>query len=187
MKNILKIIFFQLLLFFIINTNTFSQIKFKSINAGLTIGSISSSSPSFTTLGGKLSTDFNLWFSNDVSFRFGFEHSRMLEYFFPEDRINKTYPFVNILSLTSFINQNIYKKIFLEESVGLILLRDKTFSDRSYWEYGTTFSLASGLDFRDSENYGAKLSLGINYGLTFNKTSVNYNLIAIQINYYFRL
>ncbi len=187
MKNKLKLISFQLLLLFILSTSSFPQIKFKSINAGLTIGSVSSNSPSFTSFGGMVSTDFNLWFTDEVAFRFGFEHSRKIEYFLPENRTNKIYPFINIISLTSLINQNIYKLVFLEEGVGLILLRDKTFSDRSYWEYGADFFLAFGLDFRDSDSYGTKLSLEYNYGLTLNETNVSYNLIALQINYYFRL
>lgn len=187
MENILKLISFQLLLMFVLNTSSFSQIEFKSINAGLTIGSINNNSPSLTSFGGKLSTDFNLWFTNEVTFRFAFEHSRMIEYFLPENRTNKTYPFINFYSLTTLLEQSLYKKIFLEESVGLILLRDKTFSDKSYWEYGASFSLSSGLDLRNSESYGAKLSLGFNYGLTLNKTNLSFNLITLQVNYYFKL
>lgn len=178
-------IFLTLIFIITITINTKSQIQLESINAGLSLGSITSNSPSFTSFGGKISTDFKLWFSEYVKFRFGFEHSRMIEYFLPNDGITRTYPFINNYFLSSVINQLVYKKVFLEESAGLILLNDRTFSDRNYWEYGISFSLASGIDFRDFESYGIKLSLGFNYGLTFNKTSLYYNLISLQMNYYF--
>ncbi|MCX7874697.1 MAG: hypothetical protein N2321_00875 [Melioribacteraceae bacterium] len=183
--KIKSLFFFIQLLLLILSKTSFAQIKFESINSGLSIGTISSNSPSFSTFGGKISSDFKLWFTDIVNFRIGFEHARSIEYFLFENRINKTYPLINYYFLSSFIKQNIYKKSFLEESVGIIILNDKTFSDRNYWEYGATFSITSGLDFRNSDKTGFSLSLGLNYGLTINATSVNFTLITFQINYFF--
>lgn len=172
-------------LIFFLSANIFAQITFKSVNAGLSIGAIYGNSPSITSFGGKISTDFNLWFSDEITFQAGFEHARRVEYFLPENRTNKDYPFVNYYFLKASIKQPFYKKLFLEEGIGLIVLNDRTYSDTNIWEYGGMFSLACGIDFRENIDSGFTLSAGINYGITINSTSAGFSLISFQTNYYF--
>lgn len=179
-----KIKIFQLIFLFFFVSISYSQIKFETINCGLSIGSLNGNFTPVTTFGGKISFDFKLWFSEVVNFRFGYEHARSIDYYLP-DKLIKNFPFINYYFLTTQLTQSLYKKIFIEEGIGFIILNDRTFSDRNFWLYGTKFSLFSGFDLRDANQTGIKISAGFSYGITFNKSNVNFSLITTQINYYF--
>lgn len=184
-QNKSKLKLFQLLLLFTISSNAFAQIHILSINTGISIGTINGNSLPFTVFGGKISSDFNLWFSKEVTFQIGFEHVRKIEYFLPENSVGKVYPFINYYQIKALINQKFYKQLFLEEGVGLILLNDRSFSDTNIWEYGGTFSLSAGIDFRNEIDSGFMLSIGVNYGITINSTAVSFSLITLQTKYFF--
>lgn len=184
-QNKSKIKLLQLVLLIAISTQAYAQVQIKSVNAGISIGSVNGNSLPFTAFGGKISSDFNLWFSDEVSFQFGFEHSRKIEYYLPENRTGKVYPFINYYFLKALLNQKYYKRLFLEEGVGLLLLNDRTFSDTNIWEYGGTFSISTGIDFRNELDSGFTVSAGINYGITINSTTVSFSLITFQAKYFF--
>ena len=87
-QNKSKIKLLQLVLLIAISTQAYAQVQIKSVNAGISIGSVNGNSLPFTAFGGKISSDFNLWFSDEVSFQFGFEHSRKIEYYLLADFIS---------------------------------------------------------------------------------------------------
>ncbi len=181
MKTTIKIF----LLLAIISSFSFSQVKFTSVGASFGTGSIHGNSPSVSALSGSLSTDFKLWFSEVVSFRLGYTHARMTEYFLPENRTNKYYPFLNYYTLKGVIYQPLYKKLFIEETAGILVLNDRTFGDTNIWEFGGTFSLLAGLDFRDLEMKGITVGLSTSYGVTINSTTAGYSIFSIKAQYYF--
>lgn len=97
MKNI-----FSLLLFII--PISISQAQFSNVNVGayLGIGEIKGNSPPQTSLAANIFIDFQTPLLDDVSFRFNYLHARKIEYFLPENRKGKYYPFVNAFSFKSF-------------------------------------------------------------------------------------
>ncbi len=173
------------LLLFLLSLNIFAQIKFTNIGASLGTGSIKGNSPSVSSLSGSISSDFKLWFSDAVSFRAGFSHARMSDYFLPENRTNKYYPFLNYYTLKGVIYQPLFKRLFIEEAVGILILNDRTFVDTNIWGFGGTFSLLAGLDFRDIDLYGFTIGVSTSYGVTINSTSAGYSIFAIEAMYYF--
>lgn len=166
---------------FFLSFNVFAQIKSFEPGFLFGIGEIRGNSSAVTSFGSTLFLDFKLWFSEDVSFRSGFTYARKVEYFIPENRQGRYYPFIKSLSLKSIVQQKIYKFFFLEEGVGLIYLNDRTFSDTNDWEPGIAFNITSGIDFSSYKKSGIKLGLGIDYGLGITKTNASYYLIYLQI------
>ena len=175
------------ILLLIIATATISsaQIKFSSVGASFGTGIIQGNSPSVSALSGSVSTDFKLWVSDVVSFRLGYAHARMTEYFLPESRTNKYYPFFNYYTLKGVIYQPLYKKLFIEEAAGILVLNDRTFGDTNVWEFGGTFSLLAGLDFRDLEMKGITVGLSTTYGVTLTSTNASYSFFSLNAQYYF--
>ncbi|MBI3125233.1 MAG: hypothetical protein HYZ10_12590 [Ignavibacteriales bacterium] len=168
-----------------ITSINFAQIKFTSVGASFGIGTIQGNSTSVSALSGSISTDFKLWFSDVVSFRLGYTHARMTEYFLPENRTNKYYPFFNFYTLKGVIYQPLYKKLFIEEAAGILVLNDRTFGDTNIWEFGGTFSLLAGLDFRDLEMKGITVGLSTGYGVTLTSTNASYSFFSLNAQYYF--
>lgn len=175
----------KFLLLLIFYSAASAQIKFVSIGGGLGLGSIQGNSTSVSSFGGSINTDFKLWFSNAVTFRFEYSHARDVNYFLPENRTGKFYPFMNIYNLRAGIQQPISSTLFLEESAGLLTLNDRTFPDINVWDFGGIFSLAGGINFRNIEKKGLTVTLCVDYGFTINKTAANFSIIKIQAQYYF--
>ncbi|MEW6195299.1 MAG: hypothetical protein AB1521_09100 [Bacteroidota bacterium] len=169
-------ILFALLLFTGINH---SQIKKVDPGASIGIGEIKSNSPSVTALGGTIFFDFTMWFSEDVWIRTGFSYMRKLEYFLPENREGRAYPFMKLFSLEGVIQQQFTNIIFVEESAGLIYLNDRTFGVNE-WMLGTQFSALCALDFTDSLRSGSRVGLGFKYGITFTNTNADYYSLFVQ-------
>lgn len=157
------------------------QINGAGISAG--IGQISGNSAPVTSLAGNLFFDFSLWFSNYVEFRTGILYARKIEYFLPENREGRYYPFIKSFSLKGVIQQKISGNFFMEEGAGIIYLNDRTFSDTNVWEPGVTFSVLGGIDFTDGFSSGVKLGLGLDYGITFTKTNASFSIINLQMQY----
>ncbi|MEJ5351757.1 MAG: hypothetical protein WHS65_09210 [Melioribacteraceae bacterium] len=153
-----------------------------NFNAGIYagIGEIKGNTSSIASVGGSLFFDFNLWFSDDVFFRTGFSYFRKIEYFIPEERMGRYYPFIKSFSLKGMIQQNIYQYFFMEEGFGIIYLNDRTLSDTNVWQPGISFSLTAGIDFWQINKSNFQLGLGLDYGMGFTKTNANYYIIYLQ-------
>jgi hypothetical protein len=170
-----------LFLICILSISNFGQIKSVSGGAKLGLGEIRGNSPSVSALGMGLYLDFVPWFSDELSFRTGFQYAQKLEYFLPENRMQRYYPFIKSFSFEGVLKVELNKLFFLEQGVGIIYLNDRTFSDVNEWEPGAVFHVLSGIDFSDEESDGIRLGLGLEYGITFTKTNASYYLIYLQI------
>jgi hypothetical protein len=178
-----KFLFIIILLLFSFSVK--AQISSASIGASIHAGSIQGNNLPVTSLGGTVFFDFFPWFENDVSFRFGYTYSQMINYFLPENRTDKYYPFVKVLSLKGFIRQDFTFPIYIEEGAGFIYLNDRTEVNTNQWELGAGFNAQVGYDFRKSGDQGFCLGLGLEYGVAFTKTTANYYLFYFQSQYYF--
>ena len=113
-----------------------------------------------------------------------------LSYIFAKDfdaiipNIRKPYfPFVQGFSFKGIATQYFEDQIFIEEGVGLLALNDRTFSNQDTWSYGIVLSLSAGWDLRDFNLSGFRVGAGIEYGLTFNNTLVQYSSLHFYFNY----
>jgi len=176
---------FTIVMLLLVTAFSKAQIHSPSLGTSIHFGNFSGNSPSISGLGGSVFFDFYPWFEDDVSFRASFTYSQMVEKFLPENGSGKYYPFIKIFSLKGFFNQYLSPSIYIEEGAGLIYLNDRTFSDVNIWEFGVGFSALVGYDFRKNNLNGFSLGLGIDYGVTFTKTTANYFLIFLQTQYYF--
>lgn len=174
-----------LFLLFLVTNISYAQIESASIGGSLHLGNIRGNSPSVSTVGGTIFFDFFPWFESDVSFRTSFTYSQMVEKFLPENRTGRYYPFTKIFSLKGFIRQDFPYPFFLEEGAGLVYLNDRTYSDVNIWEFGAGFSTLCGYDFRKDGVSGISIGLGIDYGITFTRTTANYFLVFMQTQFYF--
>jgi len=178
--------YFHAIIFVILISNfAHGQIQSPSAGGSLHLGNISGNSPSVTSLGASVFIDFFPWFENDVSFRVSYSYSQKVEYFLPENRTGRYYPFIKFLSLRGFIRQDFSYPFYLEEGAGLIYLNDRTFGDVNVWEIGTSFAAMIGYDFRKVNTNGFSIGLGIDYGITFTKTTASYSIFFLQSQYYF--
>ncbi|MFA3782399.1 hypothetical protein ABRY23_04970 [Melioribacteraceae bacterium 4301-Me] len=177
-----KIILLFLITLFAQNINK-AQLKNPVIGASLGGGEIRGNSNGLSAFSGEFFTGSSLWFSNDVQFRVGFIFSRKVEYFLPENRLGKYYPFIKVIYLKAVINQQLNDLLFVEEGAGILTINDRIFVDTNVWDYGAGFHVLLGLDFTSPESTGIKVSSGIDSGVTFNNTSANYFLFIVQLQY----
>src|SRR4030042_1633907 len=103
------------------------QIKSFSLGEYVGIGEIQGNSSSLTSFCGSIFLDVKPSFLQDFSFRLSFLYARKIEYFLPENRSNKYYPFMKAITLKVYTEQNIYGRIFAEEGIGPLVLNDRIF------------------------------------------------------------
>lgn len=181
LKRIFQLLFFILL----VNITLTAQLKPAGVGAALGIGEIKGNSPSVTSFGSTIFFDFLPWFSNDVTIRTGFTYARKIEYFLPENRQSRYYPSIRTFSLRGVLNFEFSSLLFVETSSGLMVINDRTFGDVNEWEPGVSFSVMGGLDFSNQNSEGFRISLGMDSGIAFTKTSASYYLINFQVQYLF--
>lgn len=167
------------MIFFCYDSN--AQINSISAGANIGLGEIKGNSPSVTSLGTSLYLDLVPWFSNNLTFRTGFLYSQKLEHFLPESRKMRYYPFVKSFFLKSVLRADLNQLLYLEQGAGIIYLNDRTFGDINEWEPGASFNILWGIDFSEFDRDGILLGIGLDYGITFIKTSASYYLIYLQI------
>lgn len=181
----MKLLFKSQLILFFLYAGLNAQIESVSFGGSVGFGTIHGNSPSVSSAGVNLFLDVVPWFSDgDVSLRAGFLYAQKIEKFLPENRTARYYPFIKQYSLKGFINQKISPFFYLEQGAGLIYLNDRTFGDVNIWEVGASFNVLAGLDWKDINNKGFALGLGLEYGITFTKTTAGYYLIYGQLQYY---
>ncbi|MEG8947750.1 hypothetical protein [Rosettibacter firmus] len=170
------------ILFYLLFTSisNFAQLSNMGVGINTGIGEIKGNSSSVTSFGVSVYFDFNLWFTENVSFRTGYSYFRKIEYFIPEERMGRYYPFIKLFYLKSILQQEIPEYFFVEEGIGIIYLNDRTLSDTNNWQYGIAFNLATGLDLAKMKKSNLKLSIGLDYGYGLNKTNASYYLFYLS-------
>jgi len=122
-------------------------------------------------------------FYKDLSIRLSFLYHTDFNSILP-NTTKRYYPFIKGFGLKGITSQSIKPNFFIEEGLGLIALNDRTISGTDEWDYGANFSLAAGFDLRDFGKKGFKVSLGTEYGLTFNNTLASYFSLHLQGQYF---
>ncbi len=167
-----------------ISIQLFAQNKNFNAGASVGLGSIQGNSPDVTAYGLSAFLGFTPFFTDYIDFRLGFIYAQKVEQILPENRVGRYYPFMKAFYLKGVLKQPISEKLFIEETIGLLLLNDRSFSDVNSWNYGGNFSLAIGLDLRKN-NKGFTIGPIIDYGLTINNTNASYIIFSLQSQYYF--
>ncbi|MFH1196691.1 MAG: hypothetical protein V1720_13395 [bacterium] len=185
MSNSIKyVLITSIIVFFIFISESTAQITAFSVGGSIGVGGLKGNSPSQTSLSGDLFLDFYPSFIDFISIRLKFNYSQKAEYFLPENRSNRYYPFVKSFSANVFVEQYIDSKIFVEEGIGVLLLNDHTFSDVNTWNYGMMFNALAGWDLRNFSDSGFRIGFGTEYGLTFTNSSASFYSFYLQGQYF---
>lgn len=173
------------LIIFLITTNTPGQIKVEGFSAGLGAGTIKGNFPAVFSYSFNVGIDTKLFSLEDPFFRFNLLFAKDFNSLLPEERTNRYYPFLQGMSLTAVKTIHFYKNAYLEESAGLLMLNDRTFSDIDLISYGVVFSLAIKLPLYDpnTESKGFFLGIETNYGLTLTNKTPQYFAIQLMGRY----
>jgi hypothetical protein len=147
-------------------------------------GTIKGESPNITAFTASVYIETNIAIFLEVTPRLSIIYAKDYNAIIPN--VQKPYfPFVQGFSLKGIATQYLEEGIFVEEGVGLLALNDRTFRDTDVWGYGVVLSLSAGWDLRGFNLSGFKLGAGIEYGITFNNTLVQYSSINLYVNYTF--
>lgn len=168
----------------LITASLTAQQKNFNVGASVGLGTIQGNSPDVTSYGLSTFFGFTPFFTDYIDFRFGFIYAQKVEQILPESRVGRYYPFMKIFYLKGVLSQPISTKLYIEETIGIITINDRTFSDVNSWDYGANFSLALGLDLRENDE-GFTVGPIIDYGLTLTNTNASYLMFSLQTQYYF--
>lgn len=166
------------------STELLPQINSMSVGGNFGIGSIKGNSPSQTSFNTSIFLDASPAFMGNSSLRLSLLYGRKIEALLPQGVYEKYFPFVKGISLKAVTSQTFQNFFYTEESIGPLLLNDRTFSDVNSIDLGLCFSFMAGLDFRTSPK-GMAFGLGTEYGMTFTNTLASYFTIYLQAQYYF--
>jgi hypothetical protein len=170
-----------LLFIFFLSSISIAQLR---VGAGGFIGggTIKGESPSITAFTVSVYIETNYAMFLEVTPRLSFIYARDFNAIIPNVR-KPYFPYVQGFSFKGIATQYFEDQIFIEEGVGLLALNDRTFSDTDVWGYGVVLSLSAGWDLRGFNLSGFKLGAGIEYGMTFNNTLVQYSSLNFYFNY----
>lgn len=165
----------------------FVSAQFSSARAGASVGlgTIKGESTGQTSLSTSLNFSFKHDWTGDILIGLEYLYARKINYFLPENREGRYYPWIQSVSVTGSIEQYIAHKIFMEEGVGVVFLNDKTFSDVDEWDIGVTVKLLVGIDLRKYELRGFRIGVGAQFAETFTNTTASYYILNFQTEYYF--
>ncbi len=185
MKNLFllfKVILF-VLIFSAIQGSATAQLR---VSAGGYIGGgfIKGNSPSVGSFSASFFIETNTVLFTEVTPRLSIVFARDFNSIIPNVR-KPYFPFVQGVTFKGITTQYFEDHIFLEEGFGLLALNDRTFSDTDSWSYGIVISINGGFDLRGFELSGFKIGAGIEYGITFNNTLVQYSSLHFYFNYTF--
>ena len=176
----LKTFAFLITIFFFVTKADAQLISVGGFVGGGTVGGFAVSTGAFTS---SFFTELNtpyFGFNTRLSFIYAQDFNVLLP-----GTTNKYFPFIKALSLKAIFTQQLSNSFFLEEGFGPEIINDRTFSNVDEWNYGTAFSIATGLDFRKYKMDGFKLGLGAEFSITFGNTFAKYFSLHLQGQYYF--
>ncbi len=182
-KLFLQIFFFCIIiiLFFPSFANAQKASKF-GIGGNLGGGFISGVAASQGSFFSSIYIDFLTPFSDYVYPRISFIYSQDFNSLLPGTR-SDYFPFVKGISVKAVTSQPVSGKMYLEESIGLLYLNDRTISGTNDDNYGVSFSLTTGFDFRNLNGTGFRLGVGSEFGQTFNNGLAQFLSVYFQTLY----
>ncbi|MGK9477756.1 hypothetical protein [Melioribacter sp. OK-6-Me] len=175
----MKIIKLSLICILLSAASIHAQITKIGVGAGG--GTVKGNSVSVGSLSSTLFIDTDIFLPDYINIRGGILFSRKAEYFLPENRKGRYYPFIKSFFLKVIMEQNLYRRTFVEEGIGLAAINDRTFSDVDFWEPGITFSLNAGI----KATTRSRLAVGIDYGLGLTRTNAVYFSLLLLYVYQF--
>lgn len=174
---------YLLLIILVLTINLSASAQFR-ISIGGTVGGgfLKGNSPSVGAVTASLFLETNTILFSEVYPRLGVIFAKDFNAIIPN--VDKPYfPFVQGVTFKGVTTQYFNGRYFLEESVGLLALNDRTFSDTNNWNYGVVLSLNGGFDLRGFNLDGFKLGAGAEYGITFTNALPQYSSIHLFIQY----
>ncbi|MBX2974526.1 MAG: hypothetical protein KF721_00235 [Ignavibacteriaceae bacterium] len=164
-----------------------SHAQLNSITARFGGGWISGNLPSPITWNSGLDIDFNIHPVSKLDYRLSMFFAKDIKSLLPEDRVTQYYPQIIGLSANTYTNQMLSDKTFLEGAVGVLILKDQTYSDRNNLSYGAVASVAIRYKLSSLKNMSEFFSVGIvmDYGIAFTKFNLSYTSISSLIKYSF--
>jgi hypothetical protein len=156
------------------------------INIGVKTGGgfISANSPSEGVFTSSVFVGGYLAQGDYIATRIGFIYATDFNSILPGSR-REYYPSVKGFYLKGIYSHWLTGSFYMEQGLGLITLNDRIYSDRNNWDAGIIISLLSGVDFREYTINGFKIGLGLEYGATFFKYSIQYYSTYFQVQYVF--
>ncbi len=170
--------FFLIIVFFCAGTIAGQSIQ---LNGSLGIGTISSNSPTQTSLDIEFGSGLYLNQDKTIKVILGYFNKKKIEYYLPENRAGKYYPSFSGVKLKGEVIK--YDEIVdLSYSAGLLLLNDKMFEDRNDWTFGL---LVGGGAYLLNNTTGLSVKIFVEYGLSFNSNAPSYGSTGLKIGYNF--
>lgn len=155
---------------------SFSQVKLEGFCAGLGTGMIKGNFPAVFTYSFNIGIDTKLFSVEDPSFRLNLLFTRDFNSVLPGERANRYYAYLQGISLSAVRTIHFYKKAYVEESAGIVVLNDRTFSDIDLMSYGAVVSLGVKIPLFDPAQQTSGLLFGLeaSYGITFTNNTPQY-------------
>jgi len=178
MKNKFKI-FLSLLL---IPISLSGQVKLKQVNVSAGIGEIQSNSPLLTTFDFQIGSSLEIL--NLVNLKITYFYSKKVEYFLPENRLNKYYPFVKGFTLLALLNQS--KSIFeFSEGIGMAYVKNGIFNEVGSYSSGVAFSFSAAIVLFVNNKNSLKLGLLTDLIQTFGSNALRKSNFNVNLSYSF--
>jgi hypothetical protein len=155
-----------------------------SFGAYLGGGSISGTSLPQGSFTSSIFLETSSFLLETINLRFNFIYAEDFNILLPGSR-NNYYPFLKAFSVRGVASQPYGKNYFAEETIGFIIIDDRTFAGVNELNYGTVFSLGTGIDFRALNLKGFKVGVGLEYAITFGKSFAKYFSLHLQSQYFF--
>lgn len=170
-------------IFIFVSANvSFGQVSKFNIGTYFGFGEISSNSPSQVSAGGSFFIEVKPGFVEGLTIYTSYFYARKFEYYIPQTRIDKYYPWLQGFTLQAAAQQNV-GVFYLQEGAGPAIINDHTFSDRNKWALGTAFNLSINLDLSSKVTKGLSVGGGIEYALAFGTITPTYFSTYLRFAY----
>ena len=157
-----------------------AQFKLRSVNISVGVGSIQSASPNLTTFDFQSGIEFST--NQKLNYKINYFYSRKVEYFLPENRSNKYYPFVSGLSALVGLTQMNGKFIF-DEGLGATYVNNGIFNSGSNYSMGLAFSFSARLILHQSRKKGWEIGIFTGMVQTFGAEALRRVNINVGVSY----
>lgn len=126
------------------------------------------------------SSIYDNYLSNRIKFIYGTDINAIL----PESQSIRYYSFIKAFSYLTVMTQKIAPRFFIEESLGVLFINDRTFSDVNDWDYGVCGGFSAGYMLSDSD-LGWRFGLGLEFGFSTYSSTVRYYTFQLEGKYIF--
>ncbi len=151
-----------------------------NLTASLGLGKISSRSASQSTLDMGLILGLNSPLDEAFDVNFGYTFAKRIEYFLPENRTGRVYPYFHILyfSAEGHTNNGAFEFVY---HLGPSMIYDAMFEDEKHWTFGIIGG--GGLTLSGLREKGIIFGIILNYGLGFGPDGTGYYSASLRFGY----